>query len=98
VNLTVVLRPAAAADLEHAYRWYEEERPGLGEEFLEAVTSVIAVIASNPEQFPLIRRQTRRALVRRFPYGIFYHVKSNEIVVVACFHAKRNPKTWQSRG
>jgi len=32
----VVLRPAAAADVEAAYRWYEQQRAGLGDEFLAA--------------------------------------------------------------
>ena len=97
MSLPVVLRPAAAADIEHADRWYEEERPGLGEEFLEAVQSLMAVAASHPERFPVIRRQTRRALLQPFPYGIFYRVRPSEIVVVACFHAKQNPRIWQSR-
>jgi plasmid stabilization system protein ParE len=83
--------------MEEAYRWYEHERAGLGEEFLEAVRSLVAAIAEHPERFPVIHRQSRRALMRRFPYGIFYRVESSMIVLVACFHSRRNPRIWQSR-
>jgi plasmid stabilization system protein ParE len=61
-----IFRPAAAADVEDAYRWYEDQRPGLGEEFLGAVSTVIESLVAYPERFPVIYRQTRRANLRRF--------------------------------
>ena len=97
MSLSVVTRPAAAAEIETAYRWYEKERAGLGFEFLEAVDKLVRTIAENPERFPVIRRDVRRALLRRFPYSIFYSIVSGHIVVIACFHGKRNPKVWRGR-
>ena len=97
MSLPVVTRPAAAADIETAYRWYEKERAGLGSEFLDAVEKLVRVVAENPERFPVIRKDVRRAILKRFPYSIFYRVTSNHIVVIACFHGKRDPKGWQSR-
>ncbi len=93
----VVFRPAAAADAEEAFRWYEERRPGLGEEFLSEVSRTIRAIIESPERYPVMHRRTRRALVSRFPYGIFYQVLRDQIVIIACFHAKRNPTVWRSR-
>lgn len=61
-----ILRPAAAADVEDAYRWYEAQRIGLGEEFLAAAGAVMELIQANPERFPVVHRQTRRALFRLF--------------------------------
>lgn len=92
-----IFRPAAAADVEDAYRWYEAQRTGLGEEFLAAVGVVIETLAANPERFPVVHRQTRRALFRRFPYGLYYRIVDDQIVVVACMHARRDPRRWQSR-
>ncbi|MGH9793760.1 MAG: type II toxin-antitoxin system RelE/ParE family toxin, partial [Candidatus Acidiferrales bacterium] len=86
-----MFRPAAAADAEEAFRWYENRRPGLGEEFLSEVSRAIRAVMENPERYPVIHRRTRRALVSRFPYGIFYQVLEGQLVIVACFHAKRNP-------
>jgi plasmid stabilization system protein ParE len=92
-----IFRPAAAADLEAIHRWYERERLGLGDEFLsEAQRAVDAVIAI-PEAYPVIHRDTRRALVRRFPYGLLFRVLDDLIVFVGCFHTSRDPITWQRR-
>jgi plasmid stabilization system protein ParE len=64
----VVVRPAAAADIEDAYNWYESQRPGLGEEFLAALGSTRDRVLAHPEAFPVLHRATRRALIpQRFP-------------------------------
>ena len=76
MSLPVVTRPAAASEIETAYRWYEKEREGLGSEFLDAVEKIVKVIAENPERFPAIRNDIRRAVLRRFPYSIFYRIVS----------------------
>ncbi|HEY3130492.1 MAG TPA: type II toxin-antitoxin system RelE/ParE family toxin [Acidobacteriota bacterium] len=96
--LPVVTRLAAASDLDEAYRWYEERHPGLGDEFLDEVRVAFQSISEYPERYSVIHRQTRRALLHRFPYGIYYRVMQKQIVVVGCFHAKRDPRSWQSRG
>ena len=95
--MPIVVRPAAAADIEDAFSWYERQRPGLGDEFLAAVQATRDSIAAHPAIYPVIHRDTRRALVRRFPYGIFYRVYGEVVVVVACMHARRDPKRWRSR-
>ena len=92
-----VVTPAAATEIETAYRWYEKEREGLGTEFLDAVEKIVQTIAESPERFPAIRKDIRRAVLRRFPYSIFYRIVSGHVVVIACFHGKRNPKAWRSR-
>jgi plasmid stabilization system protein ParE len=92
-----ILRPAAAADVEDAWQWYEARRDGLGDEFLEAVRETLESIPAHPESAPVVHRDIRRHLLRRFPYGIFYRLIRGELVVVACFHAKRDPRVWRSR-
>jgi toxin ParE1/3/4 len=93
-----ILRPAAAADVEGAYRWYENQRAGLGEEFPAVVQAGLELIAAHPLAAPVVHRDTRRLLLRRFPYGVFYRFVKDEIVVVGCLHAKRNPRVWRGRG
>ncbi|HYR43957.1 MAG TPA: type II toxin-antitoxin system RelE/ParE family toxin [Terriglobia bacterium] len=97
MSFSVVIRPAAAEEIETAYRWYEKEREGLGSEFLEALEKVVKTIAENPERFPTIRKNIRRAVLHRFPYSILYRIVSGHVVVIACFHGKRNPRVWRSR-
>jgi plasmid stabilization system protein ParE len=92
-----VFRAAAAADVEEAYRWYEERREGLGAEFLVAVEAALRLITEHTEAAPVVYRDTRRLLLRRFPYGLHYRLVGEQVVVVACFHASRNPRVWRDR-
>lgn len=57
----------------------------------------LEAIADHPAGYPAIHRDTRRGLVRRFPYAVFYRVVGEQVVVVACMHARRNPNRWRGR-
>ncbi len=92
-----VVRPAAARDIRSAYAWYEGERDGLGEEFLIEVRATLGAVLDAPESYPVLHRETRRALVRRFPYGLFYRIVDGLVVVVSCVHTRREPGTWKRR-
>lgn len=92
-----IFRPAAAADVEDAYRWYEAQRAGLGDDFLVAVNAVIESLVAYPERFPIVYRQTRCVHLRRFPYSLFYRIIDDQIIFVACMHGRRHPRRWQSR-
>jgi plasmid stabilization system protein ParE len=94
---SAIFRPAAAADVEDAFLWYESQRSGLGDEYLDELALVLRAIAEHPNRFPIIHRETRRALLHRFPYALFYRVIDEKIIIVACMHGKRNPAHWQIR-
>jgi plasmid stabilization system protein ParE len=70
---------------------------GLGAEFLRAVDVVLAEVQRMPERFPVVHTQCRRALLRRFPYGIYFVSTAELIGVVACMHARRDPRRWEER-
>ncbi|TMF01777.1 MAG: hypothetical protein E6I52_10755 [Chloroflexi bacterium] len=55
-------------------------------------------MADNPLQFAVLHRNIRRARVRGFPYGLFFIIETDRVVVIACFHASRNPARWHLRG
>lgn len=97
MRLHVFVEPEAETDLQNAFDWYEARTAGLGSEFLRAVRAVFALIERNPEQFPRARDEIRRALTRRFPYGVYYVVEPNQISIIACVHTRRHPRRWQSR-
>lgn len=90
-------RPAASADVQAAYEWYEAQHPGLGNEFIAAVDTAVASILAFPEAYPVVHRGARRVLLERFPYGLYYRIESTRVVVVACMHAARDPRRWRSR-
>lgn len=92
-----VFRRIARVELNDAVSWYESRRRGLGFELKEEVESLLARTASNPESFPCVRGQIRRALLRRFPYAIHFLIEPNRLVVLAVFHAKRDPSRLEGR-
>ena len=89
---------AASEEFAAAVLWYEEQRPGLGGEFFDAIVQSTSLIQDNPEiGTPSYDRRTRRVLVQRFPYQVVYRVLANETVIVAVAHSKRRPGYWKNR-
>lgn len=93
----VVWLPEADAELKAALAWYDDVRPELGERFARAIDATVKAIEQNPLQFQLVHRGLRRAGVRRFPYAIFFETQESRILVIACFHGRRDPKHWKVR-
>jgi plasmid stabilization system protein ParE len=97
MNLELIVEPEAEAEIDEASRWYDTQNAGLGADFLRAVGVALAAIRRNPFQYQVVYGEARRAQLRRFPYGLIYVATDREIIVVACFHGRRNPKRWQDR-
>ena len=97
MTLRLVVRSAAEADIIDAALWYESRATGLGADFLRAVAIVLADIERMPERYPVVHPKCRRALLRRFPYGVFFVPTANVISVVACMHVRRDPRRWEER-
>ena len=62
----LILAPEAEQDLAEAYEWYENRRPGLGEEFLSCADACFTAIQRTPEMHNVVHESYRRGLVRRF--------------------------------
>jgi plasmid stabilization system protein ParE len=92
-----LLRPAAAADLEEAASWYEEQQPGLGGEFLDAANAAVTRAVDLPLGHALVYKDRRRVLLDRFPYSLVYRQIDEQVVIVAVVHAKRAPRVWHGR-
>lgn len=93
----VVFRRQARREFDEAGDWYEQERAGLGLEFLAEIERLIQRIASTPEQFPILYRDVRKAVARRFPFCVYFRERNQHVVVLAVFHSARNPAAWQQR-
>jgi toxin ParE1/3/4 len=87
------LRREARAELVEAIVQYETARAGLGARFDAEVDRLLSRITSAPAQFSEIEPGYRRALVRGFPYGIFFTATKDEVVVLAIIHLHRAPET-----
>lgn len=94
-NLSILSE--AEQDVADAYIWYEEQEFGLGEEFLRCVDACILLIRRNPEIGRVVYESYRRAVVRRFPYVVFYEYLNDTIIIYSVFHSSQNPQKWGSR-
>jgi toxin ParE1/3/4 len=97
MSFSFVIRPEAEADIADANRWYEQRRQGLGADFLLCVEDALEKVRRNPAIYPVVYKDIRRAVVRRFPYGVFYRVVGQRLIVLGVFHGRRDPRVWQSR-
>jgi hypothetical protein len=92
-----LVRPTAELEIATAFERYELQREGLGLEFLNAVEASLALIRRSPPMFPVVYRDTRRALLRRFPYAVYYVATPAITRVIARVHARQSPSRWQER-
>jgi len=93
----IIIRPEAESDIEDAYQWYEEQRKGLGENFLLCIEEALARVSRNPQIYSAIYIDVRRILIHRFPFGVFFIENEDFISVLAVLHARRDPKKWKLR-
>ncbi|MCF8316989.1 MAG: hypothetical protein K9I71_12730 [Ignavibacteriales bacterium] len=68
----LIVRPEAESDISEAVKWYEERLKGLGLNFLVSLDATIESILRMPESYTTNYKNTRRALVRKFPFGVHY--------------------------
>ncbi len=82
----------ASKELVEAVDFYDEQRPGLGNELVSELDSTLSMVESFPTAWPIVRNDVRRALLARFPYGVLYRVSDNEITIAAFMDLRRDPK------
>lgn len=92
MNFNIQVRRAAELDLAEAEIWYENQRPGLGAEFLSEISRIFTVLGQTPLLYPVLHRDVRRAIVPRFPYLLWYRVMNQNVTVLACTHVRQDPE------
>jgi len=97
------LHPEARAELRSAALWYDERRPGLGDEFISEVSAALGRIGDAPESYPPWPHSRaagpliRKATIQRFSYAIAFEEHEQHLLVLAVAHAKRRPLYWLRR-
>jgi toxin ParE1/3/4 len=87
----------AQDDIERASNYYDNKRVGLGIEFWAETKEKLEEIEKNPFLFQNIQDETRRANLKRFPFGIFFVVHDFIVNVFGEIHFSRSPIRWQKR-
>ena len=96
MNFTLQVRRAAELEIAEAQLWYERQA-GLGAEFRSEVTRVIEQLAGTPFVYQVVHRDIRRAIVRRFPYLVWYRTVAGTVIILACTYAGRDPELVKAR-
>lgn len=95
--IKVFFAPETEKEIGEVYTWYEQQRTDLGEEYLTCVDACIERIARMPAGYPEVYEKYGRALVRRFPYAVFYEYNGSDVTVYSVFHNSRDPQKWKGR-
>lgn len=95
--MQIRFQPEAEIELAEARLWYALQREGLDTALVMRVDQTLAAIAANPQSYPIVYRNLRRAVIRQFPFAIFYEPSESEIVVFAVYHSRRDPERLISR-
>ncbi len=93
----LIIKSVAKAEAADAHNWYEQQRRGLGGEFLAAVESVLRAVQRAPGRFAPVHGEVRKARLARFPYAIYFIWRGDLISVLAIYHAKRDPQRLAER-
>ena len=94
---SVILLQPAEQEVLNAAMYYDEQVSGLGDKFLDKVNAALLDIEENPFRWPVIHQQVRRRLIHRFPFGLYYRIDQDEVVVLAVAHLHRRPNYWADR-
>ena len=92
----LVIRKRAEKHADEIYHWYQNQRSGLGDDFLLCLEAILFTINKNPLLFQVRYKHIHMAIVPRFPYGVFYFIDGERIIVAAIFHLSRDPRLWKT--
>lgn len=97
MNLPVVYREIAEVEYDEAAAFFDRRQAGLGRTLIAEVEATLDTISANPKRYPTVHRDIREAPVERFPYCVYYRIRSGRIIVLSVFHQSRDPIEWQTR-
>lgn len=97
MNYSLDFLPGVEDEIIDASQWYENKKEGLGLDFLLSVEAVLHSIKRNPLAFQKVFSTARRAITKRFPYGIFFVLEKETITVIAVSSFHRHPAIWKKR-
>ena len=97
VTFPVAFRDLATDDVRAIHSWYETQQEGLGARFVSSLDLAVGLISEHPLSCPVAYRRIRRVLLPGFPYALFYLSQPDTVIVLACLHQSRSPRTVRKR-
>src|SRR3982750_2465552 len=98
MRFPLVFHPNVRPEIDDAYRWYETQDPGRGDDFIAALDAAFDLLERMPQVHQIIHSSgVRRSKLKAYPYIVYYRLLTNRVEVIAVHHGRRNPAHWQSR-
>ncbi len=94
---SVILRPAAEADIQTTFDELEEIQPGLGKRFIVRVREILERIETMPELHAIIWNDVRAVRLKKFRHVVYYVVFTDRVEILAVLHGARDVSSWQTR-
>ena len=95
--MTYTFHPEALTEYLGAVDHYAGIDPHLAEAFIDEVEAAVSRILAHPEAWSALEGGVRRCLLKRFPFGVYYGVEGETVVVYAVMHMSRRPDYWRGR-
>jgi plasmid stabilization system protein ParE len=95
VPYSVRYKRAASAELEAAIVRYAQPEINQASAFVKDIERTEAHLRAQPALYQKVEGEIRRAVLRRFPYALFYVIEQDEVIVLACLHQHQKPRTRQ---
>lgn len=86
---------AALSELKQAALYYERKQSGLGTAFLDEIDATVERVLRFPQAWHPVSARSRRCRTHRFPFGLLYQVRSDEILITAVMDLRRDPRRWR---
>jgi plasmid stabilization system protein ParE len=93
----IAVTAGAEEDIVHAYNWYEDQREGIGEQFLKELELYYKKLEQQPTAFGKVSKNYRQVVLKQFPYIIVFELTKTDVVIYAVSHRSRNPKNKLGR-
>jgi toxin ParE1/3/4 len=93
----LLVRDEARRELIEARDYYDEQRPGHGERFVDAVEHEFALLLEFENIGKPVGSGIRRRTLSDWPYGIFYRIRGDDLIIIAIAHHRRRPGYWRPR-
>ena len=94
----LVYHPAAERELDESVVFYENRQRGLGQRFYAGYRESLSRIQDNPMTgFPTEKGTRTYRISSRFPFGVVFQERGDQILIVAVWHFSRRPEYWVDR-
>ena len=92
-----IVRPIAQAEMDEAIGWYAQRSVAAAQRFADALAAALVAIRTDPLRYSVVEQGKRRYNLNSFPYDLYFTADEHEVIVLSCFHGRRNPARWRRR-